>query len=460
MRATELFDKIEKFAEYSFNHSHSVSYATIAYQTAYLKANYYHEYMCALLDNYIDDDEKKEKYIGECFEHGVKVLPPKINSSTLRFELTEENDIIFPFTAIKGLGTKICEKIIKEQFKKKFTSLIDFCYRVKPDKKTLTALLESNCFSMVEDKPKRWLYLIDYLCEAISDYKKDSSVDLLEAIKQKIKKDLIKSDSTIQTLVKQKRAIKGASKKAVAEKDEIQKQIDDLTNKMDEAVDDEYLKHNYDFTQKEIAENEETYFGYQITTNVKTIFQKYKNIFDFQEIESLQLSDTEDRTFVNTVGEIKELRVITTKKTKKPMAFATLVYNGFSIGLTIFPSQWGDLKCLKNGDFVVLKGELEANKDVNYGEYQIIVNKMNILTCLLGEESYVQDMSGWTNEQKMIYNQGIKVLSEYNYNNNVPITKILLINCDGYDKPKVTKGMYWIGELDRYRAFLRQFKLN
>ena len=457
MRATELFDQIEKFAEYSFNRSHSVSYALIAYQTAYLKANFFHEFMCSLLDNSMDDADKKEKYIGECFESGVQVLPPKINVSTSRFELTENKQIVFPLTAIKGLGAKICERVIKDRVKSgQYSSFMNFCTRVKPDKKTVVALLESNCFSEIETEPKKWLYLVDYLCSSISEYKKDSKVNILDYMKTLIKKEFIKRDERIQSLILEKRAIAGASKVAKAEKAKIDEKIKELEDSLNPVVEDELLKNNYGFSKIEISQHEENYLAYQITTNIKSIFQKYKKRFEFKEIEEICADDVD--TDINTVGEVKDLKVITCKN-KKKMAFAQLSYSGSSIGLTFFPSQWEDFSAIKNGDYIRITAHVQENRDKSYGEYNLAVNKMNRLSCLYGEETFVQDASGWTDEEKDIYKQGLTSFSSICYNKNEDIQKILKVKMKKNEEPEVVKAIYWISDLERYRQFLIRYGL-
>lgn len=163
----------------------------------------------------------------------------------------------------------------------------------------------------------------------------------------------------------------------------IQKQIDELESNLGGKVDDELQKNCYGFTKLEIAQNEEKYLSYQITTNVKTIFQKYVDKFEFTPISELGIDTIGQK--ITTVGEIKDLKVITTKKSKKQMAFATLAYMGQTVSLTIFPSQFEDMSNVKDG-FVQIVGEFKENEDKSYGDYFMIVNKMNILSCLYGED--------------------------------------------------------------------------
>jgi len=124
--AESIYDKISKFGEYGFNKSHSVSYSIIAYQTAYLKAHYTAEYMAALL-TVEEDTEKIAKYIENCKEMGIEVIPPDINQS--RYDFTVKNGkIIFGLKAIKNVGKRAAESIYeKRKIIGKFDNVFQLC---------------------------------------------------------------------------------------------------------------------------------------------------------------------------------------------------------------------------------------------------------------------------------------------------------------------------------------------
>ena len=88
--ATKIFDLMEHFAGYGFNKSHSTAYAYLAYQTAYLKANYPWHFAAALLTIEAQNTDKLALYLGECRERGIPVLPPDVNESELRFTVTPD----------------------------------------------------------------------------------------------------------------------------------------------------------------------------------------------------------------------------------------------------------------------------------------------------------------------------------------------------------------------------------
>ena len=102
-KATKIFEFIEFFAGYGFNKSHSTTYALLAYQTAYLKANYPRHFMAALLTIESQNSDKVALYLAECRELGVPVLPPDINESELQF-IVQPDGVRFGLGAVKGAG--------------------------------------------------------------------------------------------------------------------------------------------------------------------------------------------------------------------------------------------------------------------------------------------------------------------------------------------------------------------
>jgi len=133
--ATQVFALIEPFAGYAFNKAHSVSYALIAYQTAYLKANYPAEYMTAFLNTYAGQSEKVASAVTECRRLGIRALPPDINRSQASFSIEKEDGsetpaIRFGLTAIKNVGAGAVEPIIIERSQAgEFKSIEDLCRR-------------------------------------------------------------------------------------------------------------------------------------------------------------------------------------------------------------------------------------------------------------------------------------------------------------------------------------------
>ncbi len=121
----------EKFASYAFNKSHATCYSWVAYQTAWLKANYPAEYMAAVMSRSLDDISEVTKFMSECKSLGIKVLGPDINKSRQRFSVDDEGNIRFGLAAIKGLGESAVESLLKEREKGgPFKDIFDFLQRV------------------------------------------------------------------------------------------------------------------------------------------------------------------------------------------------------------------------------------------------------------------------------------------------------------------------------------------
>ena len=152
-KAVELFDTLEKFAEYSFNKSHSAAYAMITYQTAYLKAHYPAEFMAAFMSVEAHNVDKVISGITECRKLGIDVLQPDINRSCSGFTVSE-GKILFGFTAIKYVGNSLIEEIVRSREKDgEFESVIDFCARVdsrRLNKKALESLIMGGAFDSLE----------------------------------------------------------------------------------------------------------------------------------------------------------------------------------------------------------------------------------------------------------------------------------------------------------------------
>src|SRR4030043_327063 len=151
--AAEIFALIEPFAGYAFNKAHSVSYALIAYETAYLKANYPVEYMTAFLNTYAAHPDRLTPAVAECRRLGISVLPPDVNKSQASFAIEEENGkaaIRFSLTAIKNVGYAAIEPIILAREKGgPFKSIEDFCRRVdlrSINKKVVESLIKAGAF--------------------------------------------------------------------------------------------------------------------------------------------------------------------------------------------------------------------------------------------------------------------------------------------------------------------------
>lgn len=155
--AQEVFEKvIEPFAGYGFNKAHAVCYGLIAYQTAYLKAHHFTEFMTALLCSDAGNTDRVVIEIKECIEMGIDILPPSVNESYTNFTVAGEKKIRFGLLAIKGVGEGPIHEIITERDKNgAFKTLEDFANRVPSqilNKKLIQALAYSGAFDEFGDR--------------------------------------------------------------------------------------------------------------------------------------------------------------------------------------------------------------------------------------------------------------------------------------------------------------------
>ena len=130
-KAEEIYEIMQRFAEYGFNRSHSAAYSVIAYYTAYLKANYPAEYMASVLTHNLNDIKKITFFIDECKRHGIAVLGPDVNESEFNFRVNKEGGIRFGMAAIKGVGENAVKAIIEEREENGlYKNVFDFAKRI------------------------------------------------------------------------------------------------------------------------------------------------------------------------------------------------------------------------------------------------------------------------------------------------------------------------------------------
>ncbi len=148
-KASEIFDLMEKFAEYGFNKSHSAAYALISYQTAYLKTHYTVEFMAALLTSESNNQNKILKYIAGCRDMNINVLQPDVQVSKHEF-VVRNNNIIYGLGAIKNVGDEAIRMLISNRTSEgPFKSLLDICSRLaltlkKSTKRVVESLIKGG----------------------------------------------------------------------------------------------------------------------------------------------------------------------------------------------------------------------------------------------------------------------------------------------------------------------------
>jgi DNA polymerase-3 subunit alpha len=175
-RAAYVFDLMAKFAGYGFNKSHSAAYALVAYHTAYLKAHYPAQFLAALLSCDVDNTDKVVRYINECRQMGIEVLPPDINESYHDFTVIKDR-IRFGLAAVKGVGGAALDSVIEERRKTgPYTSLADFCGRVdagRVNRKVLENLIKAGAFDSMKARRAQLMEVLDKTIEQAKTVQRD-----------------------------------------------------------------------------------------------------------------------------------------------------------------------------------------------------------------------------------------------------------------------------------------------
>ena len=180
-QAESIFKQVETFAGYGFNKSHAAGYALIAYQTAFLKANFPVEFMTASINYELNNTDKINKYLDDIKNMNIEILKPNINYSDSFFtiELDEKNKkgIRYGLSALKNVGSSSTSKIVKEREKRgKFKDINDFCKRLNDENiniRQLEFLIKSGSFDELDDNRSNLFNNIDKIVQIIRDNAKN-----------------------------------------------------------------------------------------------------------------------------------------------------------------------------------------------------------------------------------------------------------------------------------------------
>jgi len=169
--ATEIFATMGYFAGYGFNRSHSAAYSVVAYQTAYLKANYPAEYMAAVLQRNKNDIKKITYFMDECKWQKIKVSGPDVNESQYKFSVNSKGVIRFGLGAVKGVGEAAANAIVEEREKNgDFKSIFDLTKRIDlraANKKCLESLAVSGAFDSFEGVSRSQYFFQEHAEDAV-----------------------------------------------------------------------------------------------------------------------------------------------------------------------------------------------------------------------------------------------------------------------------------------------------
>lgn len=209
-KAEEIFSYIQPFTSYGFNKAHAASYGMLSYRTAYMKANYPVEYMCALLTAEADDMDKVADGVTECRRMGIIISPPDINNSSSGFEMEscqdslEKLSIRFGLSGIKNVGHAAIENIINERNSNgPFQSVSDFCLRVdsqKINKRVFESLIKVGALDQFGERSAILASIekIRMECDKLNSKKSNGQFSLFEAPTSDNKKITAPPDNFVQ----------------------------------------------------------------------------------------------------------------------------------------------------------------------------------------------------------------------------------------------------------------------
>lgn len=316
--AEKIFAFMEPFAGYGFNRSHAACYAIIAYQTAYLKANFSAEFMASLMTSDYGNLDKIAQEIAEALRMGIEILPPDVNESfrtftVVRDNLTSRQKIRFGLSAVKNLGDKVVENIKEEREKNgRFKSMEDFIGRMSAkdfNKRSLESLIKSGS---VDSFGERNMFL--------------TNIDQLLNYSKNIQKTKIAGQSSL-----------------FGENESFKLQLDNATPVVK--------------TEKLLWERE--YLGLYISDHP---FRDLAFIFKQNIISLSKLNLAEDEASVRIGGIISNIKKIITKKNES-MLFAKIEDNTGSGEVIVFPSVLKEYAGrLEAGKMVIVLGKI-SNKD-------------------------------------------------------------------------------------------------
>ncbi|MFA5532686.1 MAG: DNA polymerase III subunit alpha [Candidatus Shapirobacteria bacterium] len=339
-KAKEIFSLIEPFTSYGFNKAHAASYGMLAYRTAYMKANYPVEYMCALLTAESGDTEKITDGVQECRKMGIIVSPPDINKSKRGFEIEDNPDslekiaIRFGFSAVKNVGNAAIENIIDErETNGPFISFSDFCLRVdtqKINKRVLESLIKVGAMDQFGER-NAILMSIDKIrsdCEKLNTKKNNGQFGLFD-----------NPSDTVDSKI---------------------------TAPPDDFVQTEPMSEHQRLTlEKELL-------GVFVTENPLAKILKPFETLDLPKIS--QIINKSPNSSVKLAAVITKFKMIRTKKNNSKMAFATLSDGTGQIESVIFPKIFDEVEKIisENKPFFI-----EGKINLREGEISLLIDSIS-----------------------------------------------------------------------------------
>lgn len=314
--ANRLFDLMDYFSGYGFNRSHSAGYALITYRTAFLKANYPTEFMCALLTSERDNTDKVVEYTKETESMKIKVLPPDVNNSLGQFSVVDANTIRYGLLAVKNIGALAIESMVAQRQKGgRFQSIFDFCRRVDlrlNNRKVLESLIKAGCMDSLGARRSQLMAALDQALEMGIKSQKEQEIGQFSFFNQ-------------------------SQQNGFSSKDQ--------------------LAEIPEWPQAQILANEKSLLGFYLSGHP---LQRYRvEIEEFADFTTASLKNARDGQEVRMIGLIDTVKLTTTKKNNERMAIVGLEDLDGAMEVVIFPSNYEAMAgYLKEGTVVVIKGKV------------------------------------------------------------------------------------------------------
>ncbi len=359
--ADKIFTQIEHFGGYGFNKSHATAYGLIAYQTAFLKANYPHEYMASLISSAIghanlgrEEGNKLTEYIEEARSMGIEIVPPSVQTSQAFFGLTgqgSETKILFGLVAIKNVGENAVKEIIRARGEKPFLSLEDLCRRMDSrtvNKKVLESLIKAGAFDFCGEPA---LVVRPQLIQAIEKVL-DSSA--------KIREDQTKGQGSL------------------FDHSDLEQEVSLQTSPDEKPV----VWHDHD-----LLSYEKEVLGFYLSGHP---LAKFKDELGFYSTCHLGHLPTNGENRIRVAGIIENVRRLVSKQNKTPYARFKLEDLEGEIDCVVFPKAYADGLSAKVAinQMVVVSGRLNRTVGDEEGRQELIVE--DILPMEKAREAYIK----------------------------------------------------------------------
>jgi DNA polymerase-3 subunit alpha len=362
--AEKLWKLFEPFQSYGFNKAHAASYGMVAYYTSYMKANYPVEYMTALLTAESNDSEKISSAVHECRRMGIKVLPPDINQSDTDFTIIDDKEsldgrsIRFGLSAIKNVGKAAIEAILESREAGEFVNFVEFLNRVdgrRVNKKVLESLIKVGALSKF-GKRAPLLNSLDDIKSKLGKPKEDNGQGGLFGVDDMEKTSALVSDYSL---------------------------IDTTTP---------------EFGDEELEALERQLLGFSLSARPITDLLGELILSSDHRVEELDFA-ADSGKMVKLAAVVREVRIITTKKSNAEMAFVKVEDTTGIVDLVVFPKIFQETRDFWiDGKAMLIEGKVDSREE----QTNILVESIQTLESLdpnKPKEAFIKIPNTATKEQ-------------------------------------------------------------